>query len=203
MKGIIFDCDGVLFDTAKANAVYYNELRKAIGLPELTKEQENFCYSATVQESLEHCTPKEKLSDITHVAQTTPYLTTALPYITLDDELPQLLEKVQASGKKIGIFTNRTRVGVIEILQSFGIDHYFVNIVTCDTVTPKPSPEGLYVIEKEWGIPLEELVFVGDSMADYGAAKQTKVTLVAFRNESIPTPLHVTGFKEIESIMGV
>ena len=203
MKGIIFDCDGVLFDTLKANSIYYNILRNKIGLPPLSKEEQEFSYSATVQESLEKFTPHDRLADIITVSKDTPYLETALPYIELDEDLPRLLKRLQIANKKIGIFTNRTRIGVIEILQYFNIDIYFSDIVTCDDVKPKPSSDGLYVIEKRWGIPLKELVFVGDSMADYGASQQTDVTLVAFRNASIPTQIHIDKFIELTSIMGV
>ena len=203
MKGIIFDCDGVLFDTLQANSIYYDILREQVGLPPLTKEEHEISYSATVQESLEMFTPPDKMNDILCAIQKTPYLETALPYITLDEELPKVLSLFENAEKKIGIFTNRTRNGVIEVIKHFGIYEYFSEIVTCDDVTAKPSPEGLYVIEKRWGIPLKELVFVGDSMADYGAAKQTDVTLVAFRNRSIPTELHINTFMELTSIMGV
>ena len=203
MKGIIFDCDGVLFDTLQANSIYYDILRSKIGLPPLTEEEHKAVYSVTVQESLERFTPQEKLADIMSALNETPYLETALPYIELDKELPHLLQSLKDSDKKIGVFTNRTRSGVLEVLQQFGIYEYFSEIVTCDEVAPKPSAEGLYLIEKRWGIPLKELVFVGDSMTDYGSAQQTDVTLVAFRNKSIPTALHIERFSELAPIMGV
>ncbi|MDE7469618.1 MAG: HAD hydrolase-like protein, partial [Desulfovibrionaceae bacterium] len=113
MKGIIFDCDGVLFDTLQANSIYYDILREQVGLPPLTKEEHEISYSATVQESLEMFTPPDKMNDILCAIQKTPYLETALPYITLDEELPKVLSLFENAEKKIGIFTNRTRNGVI------------------------------------------------------------------------------------------
>ena len=34
LKGIIFDCDGVLFDSRDVNIKYYNMIKDALGLPQ-------------------------------------------------------------------------------------------------------------------------------------------------------------------------
>ena len=40
LTGIIFDCDGVMIDSRAANAIFYNKVLAALGLPPLTPEQE-------------------------------------------------------------------------------------------------------------------------------------------------------------------
>jgi beta-phosphoglucomutase-like phosphatase (HAD superfamily) len=43
IKVVIFDCDGVMFDTVKANTAYYNSVLRHFGKPDMTPEQ--FAYS--------------------------------------------------------------------------------------------------------------------------------------------------------------
>lgn len=37
LTGIIFDCDGVMIDSRAANAIFYNKVLAALGLPPLTQ----------------------------------------------------------------------------------------------------------------------------------------------------------------------
>lgn len=57
-RGIIFDCDGVVIDSREANITYYNYLREYIGLPKLTREQEDFVQAATVHQAMDAIFPK-------------------------------------------------------------------------------------------------------------------------------------------------
>ena len=44
LKAIVFDCDGVIFDSREANKAYYNAILKNIGLPPMNEEQLNFAH---------------------------------------------------------------------------------------------------------------------------------------------------------------
>ena len=52
IKVVAFDCDGVLFNTEKANKAYYNQVLNQFGLPVMTKEQFVFTQMNTVDQSL-------------------------------------------------------------------------------------------------------------------------------------------------------
>ena len=49
-KVIIYDCDGVLFDSKEANEAFYNHILDHFGMPPLEPEQLEFVYSSTVRE---------------------------------------------------------------------------------------------------------------------------------------------------------
>jgi phosphoglycolate phosphatase-like HAD superfamily hydrolase len=51
---IIFDCDGVMFDSRQANVNFYNHILFHFGLPPLTNEDVEFVHMHTVVESLNH-----------------------------------------------------------------------------------------------------------------------------------------------------
>ena len=52
IKVVVFDCDGVLFDTAHANRIYYNHLLQQFGRPALTQAQFEYAQMHTLHETL-------------------------------------------------------------------------------------------------------------------------------------------------------
>ena len=54
IKVVAFDCDGVMFDTTKANMSYYNEILQHFGRPTLTSDQFAYCHSHTADQSIAH-----------------------------------------------------------------------------------------------------------------------------------------------------
>ena len=59
LTGIIFDCDGVMIDSRAANAIFYNKVLAALGLPPLTPEQDAYTFMATARQALEYIVPPE------------------------------------------------------------------------------------------------------------------------------------------------
>ena len=59
VKVVTFDCDGVMFDTAQANRVYYSRILQHFGSPALTDEQFTFVHMHTVAESVAYLFPDE------------------------------------------------------------------------------------------------------------------------------------------------
>ena len=58
LTGIIFDCDGVMIDSRAANAIFYNKVLAALGLPPLTPEQDAYTFMATARQALEYIVPR-------------------------------------------------------------------------------------------------------------------------------------------------
>ena len=49
IKLVAFDCDGVMFDTAQANRLYYSHILQHFDRPTLTEEQFRFVHMHTLQ----------------------------------------------------------------------------------------------------------------------------------------------------------
>ena len=54
LKGVIFDCDGVLVASKEANKQYYNLILKGLGMPPMNSEQEDYMHMHTVDESIKY-----------------------------------------------------------------------------------------------------------------------------------------------------
>ena len=52
VRGLVFDCDGVLFDTRDVNRFYYNHILEKLGLAPMTAEEEDYSFMHTVDVSL-------------------------------------------------------------------------------------------------------------------------------------------------------
>ena len=53
-KVIIFDCDGVLFDSKEANIAFYNQILSQFNLPPLTIAEVEYVHVSTAEEALRY-----------------------------------------------------------------------------------------------------------------------------------------------------
>ncbi len=60
---IIFDCDGVLFDSRKANQSFYNHLLEQFGKPVMTEADLNYVHMHTAGESINYLFGDNHLRD--------------------------------------------------------------------------------------------------------------------------------------------
>ena len=54
LKIIIFDCDGVLFDSREANRSYYNQLLAQFDCPYMDEDEVQYVHSHNVTDSVAH-----------------------------------------------------------------------------------------------------------------------------------------------------
>ena len=191
--GLVFDIDGVLFDSRASNMLYYNSIRSAVGLPELSREEEAFCHMASVQESLEAIIP-ENLRDAAYAAsRRINYRESILPLLSLEPGVLDMLHWLRQWNVRCAIFTNRSS-SVEELLRFFGVESFFSPLKTAAGGRPKPYPDGLLEILREWRVTPEQIAFIGDSQVDAMAASSADVPFWAFRNNELDARLHVSDF---------
>lgn len=198
LKGLVFDIDGVLFDSRASNMAYYNSIRKAVDLPCLSREEEDFCHMASVQEALDAIIPRELRPAALEACHNINYMREILPMLRLEDDLTQMLAWLRERGFPCAIFTNRS-TSVLELLRHFGLDAFFSPIKTAATGRPKPYPDGLLEILHEWRLGPGQIAFLGDSRVDLMAAEAAGVPFWAYRNADLKADLHVSSFAKLSS----
>ena len=107
IKAVVFDCDGVMFDTAEVNRRYYNEILQSYGMPVLTQEQFVNVHMMTVKRAIEYLFPQQDdLSGIfDHLKQIGYYK--FIQYMVMEEGLKELLQKLKDKcGERICIFDN-------------------------------------------------------------------------------------------------
>lgn len=184
-SGIIFDCDGVVIDSRDANISYYNYLRNYVGLPALTRAQEDFVQAATYPQAIDKFFPRPLQPLLREATKKFSYEKEILPHIRTYPGLHELLGWCRENGVRTAMDTNR-HDGMDILLETCSLHGCFDPLVLASHVRhPKPSPDGAQLIIDAWGIPGERLVFIGDSASDKGAAEGARIPFLAYRNESL------------------
>lgn len=202
IKVVAFDCDGVLFDTAQANRMYYNHILHHFGLPGLTEVQFRFVHMHTIHESMAYLFPDEKTLEAAYVFRQTMDYQQYLSYLRVEPQLVSLLEKLRPQ-YKTAIATNRTDT-MDQLLAQFDLDGYFDLVVTSsDVKRPKPHPEALLNISKHFRLAPHQVLYIGDSAVDEQAARSAGMPLVAYRNRELAAEFHIDGLGELEKLLNI
>ncbi|MFI3271405.1 MAG: HAD hydrolase-like protein [Pseudomonadota bacterium] len=196
IKGLIFDCDGVMFDSKAANIGYYNLILEALGLPRLSPEDEEYAHMHAWQETLNHVVPRERFVDLPKARQSIDYCSMVTPMLTPEPGLCELLEYMKSVGLPAAVHTNRSN-SMEYTLNHFGMSHLFDVVMTAGVVAAKPSPEGIYVIQKAWQADMQDMAFLGDSELDQQAARAAGVPFWAYKNSKLDADWHVSDFMQV------
>ena len=196
LKGIIFDCDGVLFDSRDVNIKYYNMIKDALGLPPMNKEEEEYVHMHSVIESLCFIVPEELHSKLSEARQNITYKT-LIPYMQMEDGLFPLLQFLKKKKIVCAVFTNRTTTMQL-VLEYFNLVHYFDCVISASSVAcSKPHPEGIFKILKRFHLSPRDVVFIGDSELDQKAASLAKMRFWSFKNQDLRADMYIPDFNTL------
>ena len=198
---LVFDCDGVMFDTMDANYKYYNYFLEHFGRDPLTQEQLDFVHAHTIDEALNYLFDGDK--DIIRQAydfRKGINYGDFLKYLTIEPALVDLLHRIRPP-LKTAIATNRTDT-MHRLLEEFGLEDHFDMVVTSlDVTRPKPHPEPLQKILGHFGLDPEKALYVGDSGVDAQAAAAANMPFAAYRNRDVAAAYYIDSLQELETIL--
>jgi phosphoglycolate phosphatase len=184
IRCVIYDCDGVLFDSIEANMRLYNDLCSTVGRTPLKEEEIRYVHSHTVFEALQFIFGEEmekRASEALKQIDFREYLV----YLKMEPYLLQTLNLLKAEGILRVVNTNRT-TSMKYVIEKFGLRVFFDMVVTAlDVKNPKPHPESIEKIIREFNLNKEETVFVGDSEVDQKTAHSAGIRFIAYKNREI------------------
>ncbi len=194
IRCVIYDCDGVLFDSLEANTKLYNDLCARVGRGPLREEELKYVHTHTVFEALHFIFGKENDLEkraLEILKQKQVDLKDYIEYLKMEPHLLQTLEKLKEKGILRVINTNRT-TSMKYIMEKYDLWQYFEMVVTAlDVKNPKPHPESIEKILREFNLNKEEAIFVGDSDVDQQTAESSGVRFVAYKNREIANDLFI------------
>ena len=168
---VIFDADGVLFDSTESNTAYYNEIFRVIGEPPLDPAEERagvFMAALQVFETRARG-DTAKVAQMREVARTmdaTPFFQLLRPF----PELRALLIGIKRS-YRLGLATNRSAT-IPSLIEYLGVADLFDAIASArDKVRPKPAPDIVELCLERAGVSPDRAVYIGDSETDRIAAE--------------------------------
>jgi len=199
---VIFDCDGVMFDSRQANIHFYNHLLEHFGLPPMKDSDVAVVHMATAQESVRHIFRGTPYVEAAQAYRTRVAYTPFIRYMSMEPGLVELLEFLRPR-YGLAVATNRSNT-IDEVLVSHGIKDYFdIVISSLDVRHPKPHPESIQKILSFFDLSPKQVLYVGDSQVDSDTAKAAGVPFVAYKNRGLDADHHIEDLLEIKNILGM
>ena len=200
IKVVAFDCDGVMFDTVKANKAYYNHVLNHFGRPDMTQEQFAYSYMHTADQAMANLFSDEESLEAAQDYRKRMSYVPFLKHMEIEPYLKPLLERLRPK-YRTAVATNRTDT-MKRVLIEHKLEGYFDIVVTaCDVERPKPYPDQLLRILEHFQIESQQAIYVGDSELDAIAAKSAGIPIIAYNNRSLSADFHIKSLKEIEDIL--
>jgi len=197
---IIFDCDGVMFDSRQANINFYNHLLQHFGLPLMREDQVTFVHMHTAEKSIRHIFRNTPYMEMAQAYRMRMEYTPFLKDMILEPELKPLLEDLRPRCG-LAVATNRSNT-IGEVLELYGLSKYFDIVVSSlDVKRPKPHPESLFKILKFFEVDPEEALYVGDSLVDNKTARAAGVPFMSYKNTELDADYHSDRLMDIALIV--
>jgi phosphoglycolate phosphatase len=202
VRCVIYDCDGVMFDSLEANGRLYNHLAASLGRGPLTGEELNYCHTHTVYDAIHELFKDDPAQEAGALAfLKTVDLKAYIGYLIMEPHLVETLIRLKESGIKTAVCTNRTTT-MKHIVERFGLSPYFDMIVTAlDVKRPKPDPEAVEMILAGLGVDRLSSVYVGDSEVDRETARSSGVRFVAYKNGNLPADSVIDDHRSLLSLV--
>lgn len=203
IKAVVFDCDGVMFDTALANRKFYDEVLENFNKPVLDEEQFINVHMMTVSEAIGYLFPeKEDLTEVFQCLKRIGYQK-FIKYMKMEAGLKTLLIGLENDGFIRGIATNRTNT-MEKVLVDFGLESHFDIVMTAAKVEkPKPDPEQLNRIMEAYDLTPTQILFIGDSDYDRIAAERAGTWFASFKNPQLAADVHVDSMGQMAAVLKI
>jgi phosphoglycolate phosphatase len=175
---VIFDADGVLFDSTESNTAYYNAIFWRVGEPPMSpvEEKAGVFMSAPQVFDLRAAGDQERIARMREVARTmdaTPFFDLLRPFPNLQSFLLGIKRSY-----RIGLATNRSAT-IPAIIDYLGLTGIFDAVASVrDKVKPKPAPDILELCLKRASVAPPRAVYVGDSETDRIASEAAHLNFI-------------------------
>lgn len=201
IAGIVFDCDGVLFESRAANLAYYNTILSAFGEAPVEAddvERAHLCHTAASPEVFRILLGEERAVAALEAARLLDYRQ-FIPAMQPEPGMNTALAGL-ATRFPLAVATNRGG-SMLEILEHFGLAGYFRAVVTSrDVPRPKPYPDMLIEAARRLQLEPRQLLFVGDSELDHAAAAAAGTRFAAYRS-NLPAEMQIDSHQQLLALL--
>lgn len=197
---VIFDCDGVLFDSAPANVAYYNAVLERLGRSGLDAEwgrRAHFLSSHQLYDAMFGAA-----SELADAARRAARDVDYGPFFRLMRPVPDL-ERVLTLLKqhyRLAMATNRGGT-VTGVVREFGLDRFIeLAVGALDVPNPKPHPDMIERCLEHFHVLPPAAVYVGDSETDHQAALAAGVQFIGVGGAT-PAEHRVLELRELPALL--
>jgi HAD superfamily hydrolase (TIGR01549 family) len=184
IKGVVFDLDDTLYSEKQYVISGYKAVAKLLGDEKLADKLWDYFEvgKPAIDELLTELGCMSKKAECLEVYREHE------PEISLYDGVAELLHGIKEKGIKVGIITDGRVSGQKKKIYALGLDKLVDDIIITDELGGiqfrKPCDIAFRIMQRRWGIPFEQMMYVGDNAAkDFQAPKQLGMRSIWFQNE--------------------
>jgi phosphoglycolate phosphatase len=178
ISAIVIDLDGTMLHTAPELSEAANRMLREMGYAPVSQEllasYIGNGISWLVKRALTgdmHATPDAALYEHAMPIFEKHYTALLLQSKTFDGVI-EGLDAMKAAGFRLGCITNKLAHYTVPLLKGVGLEKYFEIVLSGDSLPEKkPHPMPLLHAAKFFGVPIEQLLLIGDSLNDTVAAR--------------------------------
>ena len=178
ISAILIDLDGTLLDTAPELAEAANRMLRDMGRPAVSQA----LLMSYIGNGIAWLVKRALTGDM-HAEPDTALYNQALPIFEAHytelllqskpfDGVVQGLDAMQAAGFRLGCITNKVARYTEPLLKGIGLAHYFEVVLSGDSLPEKkPHPMPVLHAAAFFGVPVGQVLLIGDSLSDALAAR--------------------------------
>ena len=206
LKAVLFDMDGTLVSSLPVIHYCVNQITGKYAHRSLTTEEVIHTFGPPAHEIIRRLTGTldKQIQDRAVREYYDCDASNVGKKVVLFKGIPQLLAKIQQSGRHLGLVTGVEKILMDYTLNAFSLAELFETRISRDDVSKgKPDPEGVKLALSRLGtIPTESLL-VGDAPADMLAAKRAGVHTAAalWSPENIGDPRRENPDLEFQTVL--
>ena len=182
--GVIFDLDDTLYSEKQYVRSGYKAVAKMLGDEALTDRL--WTHFENGKPAIDELV--NELGCIGRKEECLKAYREQMPEIKLYDGVVDLILELKSKDIKVGIITDGRVSGQKRKLQALGLDKLIDDIIITDelggTQFRKPCDIAFRIMQRRWGIPFEQIIYVGDNPTkDFQACRQLGMRWKYFSNE--------------------
>lgn len=176
IRGVVFDLDGTLVDSAPILKIILNGLREERGLKCLSLEHYKNWSSVGGLKMIQNALQVDGPDAEQFLAEFRKrYSQIPTPQESIYGGVTLALETLRNKKIKMAICSNKPLNLCQKVLRDLDLLKYFETIVAGDTLeVKKPDPKMLFLATEGLGLSISDIVFVGDSIVDFETAKKAE-----------------------------
>lgn len=173
LKGIIFDLDDTLYNEKQYIKSGFKAVGEYLGRRDAADELWKFFENGepaidAYLSKIDQPSRKEECLKIYREHK---------PLIEFNNGVSEMLENLRTKGIKIGIITDGRPSGQRKKIKALGLEKMVDDIIITDELGGeqfrKPCDLSYRIIQRRWGIPFEQIMYVGDNVdKDFQAPRQ-------------------------------
>lgn len=171
-KAVVFDLDGTLSDTIVSIAYCANRALEKFGLQTFENDRYKKFVGDGAAELVRRTlrnqpTDRMDLYEQVIAEYMRLFAVDCMYQVKPYEGILELLGELKKREIRIAVFSNKPHKNTCMVIHDlFGDDIFDVIQGQVEEIAKKPSPDGVFLISKKLGIPVQEMLYVGDTDTD-------------------------------------